>query len=223
MHHLVDIVDGDAQALQDMGSGFGLREIKARPSDDHLAPVIEEDGEGALQVQHDGLVVHHGQHIDAEGRLEGRVLEEGVGNDVRDGALFEIDDHADAVAVGLIAQVGDALDLLLVHERGDALHHDGFVHAVGDLIDDEGLQPLLPLLDPHAPADADAAASGMVGLIKPLAGVDFTLCREVRALDELHEVVNRGLRIVEQGGQGVAELAQIVRGDVGGHAHGDAR
>ena len=206
-----------------MCPGFGLREIEARPSDDHLAPVIEEDGEGALQVQHDGLVVHHGQHVDAEGRLEGRILEEGVGDDVRDGALLKINDHADAVAVGLIAQVGDALDLLLVHERGDALHHDGFVHAVGDLIDDEGLQSLLSLLDPHATPDADAAAAGVVGLIKSSAGVDFAPCRKVRALDELHEVINRGLRIVEQGGKGVAELAQVVRGDVGGHTHGDAR
>ena len=63
----------------------------------------------------------------------------------------------------------------------------------------------------------------MVGVIEALAGVDEAARGEVRPLDHLHEVVHAGLRIVQQDLQSVAELAQVVRRNVGGHAHGDAR
>ena len=45
---------------------------------------------------------------------------------------------------------------------------------------------------------------------------------EVRALDELHELVGVGLRVVDEMRDGVDRLAQVVRRDVGGHADGDA-
>ncbi len=44
---------------------------------------------------------------------------------------------------------------------------------------------------------------------------------EVRALDEVHQVVGRGVRMVDQVDGGVDHLAQVVGRDVGGHADGD--
>ena len=37
-----------------------------------------------------------------------------------------------------------------------------------------------------------------------------------------HEVVGRGIRVVDQVDRGVHHLSQVVGGDVGGHAYGDA-
>ena len=37
-----------------------------------------------------------------------------------------------------------------------------------------------------------------------------------------HEVVGRGVRVVDQVDRGVHHLSQVVGGNVGGHAYGDA-
>ena len=65
---------------------------------------------------------------------------------------FGLDHHAHAVAVALVAQVGDALDGLLAHQLGDALDHAGLVDLVGHLGDDDRLAVLADLLDRVRPA-----------------------------------------------------------------------
>ena len=40
--------------------------------------------------------------------------------------------------IGLVADVGDALDLLLAHKLGDLLDHRRLVHLIGNLGDDQG-------------------------------------------------------------------------------------
>ena len=52
--------------------------------------------------------------------LQRREAAELVQHDVGDRVALELDDDAHAVAVGFVAQVGDALDALLAHELGDA-------------------------------------------------------------------------------------------------------
>ena len=50
-----------------------------------------------------------------------RVLVEVVENDLRHFAALQLDDDPHAVAIGFVAQVGDALDGLLAHQIGDPL------------------------------------------------------------------------------------------------------
>ncbi len=58
--------------------------------------------------------------------------------------------------------------------------------------------------------------------MKPAGAEDDAAGGEVRALDELHEVVGRRLGVVDDVHGGVDDLAEVVRRDVGGHADGDA-
>ena len=53
--------------------------------------------------------------------LQLRVLVEVVEDDLRHLAALQLDDDAHAVAIGLVAQVGDAFDRLLAHQIGDPL------------------------------------------------------------------------------------------------------
>ena len=80
-----------------------------------------------------------GQQDDAEGGLEGGLLEELVDDDLGLLAALELDDDA-GVLVGLVAQVADAVDLLLGDQLGDARDEGGAVHVVGDLGDDDLLR-----------------------------------------------------------------------------------
>jgi hypothetical protein len=77
-----------------------------------------------------------GQQDDAEGGLEGGLLEELVDDDLGLLAALELDDDA-GVFVGLVAQVADAVDLLLATSSAMRSDERGAVHVVGDLGDDD--------------------------------------------------------------------------------------
>ena len=58
-------------------------------------------------------------------RLQLRVLVEVVEHDLGHLAAAQLDDDPHAVAVGLVAQIRDALDRLLAHQLGDLLDQPG--------------------------------------------------------------------------------------------------
>ena len=59
------------------------------------------------------------QHVDAEGRLQGGVLEEIVDENLWVAVPLQFNDHA-GVLVGFITNITDALEDFLVDEFGDA-------------------------------------------------------------------------------------------------------
>ena len=105
-----------------MGTGLGLAQFELGTPDHHFAAMVEEIGQRGLEVQQHGAVVHHGQHIDAKRSFQRRVLVQRVDDDLGHGAALQLDDHADAPAVGLVAQVGHAVDLAVVDQRRDLFH-----------------------------------------------------------------------------------------------------
>ena len=101
--HLVNVVDGDAEALQDMGAGFGLAQVEEGAFADHVAPVIDKVGEQFAQGKVLGPVVDQGQQDDAEGGLHLGVLVQLVENHLPVFAALQLDDDAHAFAVRLVA------------------------------------------------------------------------------------------------------------------------
>ncbi len=92
-----------------------------RAASQHLLAVLDEELQHPLQAQHARLAVHQRQHLHAKGLLQRRQLEE-VGQDILGLHIArQFDHHAHARAVALVAQVGDALDLAIAHQRGNAL------------------------------------------------------------------------------------------------------
>ena len=83
------------------------------------------------------LPVHQRQHVDEEGGLHGGVFVEVVEHLARLRFALQLDDDAHALAVGLVAQVADAVDLLVLDQLGDALDQGGLVDLVGQLGDDD--------------------------------------------------------------------------------------
>ena len=129
-----------------------------------------------------------------------------------------------AVAVGVVVDVGDALNALLLHQVGDALDKAGLVHLVGQLGDDNlGAAGLFVLLDLRPGPHGDAPPAGGVGGADAAAAHDNAPGGEVRPLDVLHQLLQGGLGVVDKGAHAVDDLAHVVGRDVGGHAHGNAR
>jgi hypothetical protein len=106
---------------------------------DHFAAVLQEDLDQLLQVAQLGLAVDQRHHVDAEGVLQLRLLVQVVQHHLGHFAALELDHQAHAGLVGLVLDVADAFDLLLVHQLGHALLQRLLVDLVGHLVDDDGL------------------------------------------------------------------------------------
>ena len=67
----------------------------------------------------------------------GGVLEQLVEHRLGPGVALELDHQAHALAVGLVAHVGDAVQRFSRDQLGDLLLQGGLVHLVGQLGDDD--------------------------------------------------------------------------------------
>ncbi len=154
---------------------------------------------------------------------------------MRVGVPLELDVDAHPVAIGLVAQVADPLDPLVLHQVRDLLEQAGLVHLVGQLGDDDRGPVALDFLErdlgPHddpAPAMGVHLPDGVDDL--PFAGQQVALAlvpvdrppgREVRPEYVLAQVIRGQIRIVDHGDGRVDDLAEMVGRDVRGHPDGD--
>ena len=160
----------------------------------------------------------------AEGRLQRGVLVELVEYDLRDRLALQLDLDAHPGAVGVIGQIGDLVQDLVVRELGDLLDDAGvaaLLHSVRKLGDDDRGLSSAQLLDVSAGAHDDPAAAGPVRLPDALAPEDDPSGRKVRALYVLAQPLDVDLRVVDHRDDPVDHLAEVVGRDVRRHPDRD--
>jgi hypothetical protein len=221
LHEVVQVIEGDDVALEDVGAVLRLAQAELGAARDDIAAVLDVALDQLLDVHLLRPLAVEGEERDAERRLQGRLLEELVDDDLGLLAALQLDDDA-GVLVGLVAQVADPVQLLLAHELGDARDQVGSVHVVGDLGDDDLLHAALHLLGVGLAADADDALARPQVAEDGLAPGDDAARREIRALHDVAELVHGDGRPVEDGAGRVDDLAQVVGRDVRRHADRDA-
>src|SRR5207247_2238077 len=131
--HRVQIVKRLLQALQNVGARFRLFQIEAGAPQHYLAPMLEEDVQGVYQRELARLPVYDCEVDHAERLLHRGQLVEVVQHDVRYRIALQLHDDAHALAIGLVAKVRDALELLVVDQLGDALEQLGLVDLIRNL------------------------------------------------------------------------------------------
>ena len=221
-YHLVDVGDGDGQADEGVRPFARLDQQVLGAPPDHL---LAEGGEGADHVLDGhglGPPARERDHVGAERRLQRRVTIELVQHDIGDRIALQLDDDAHALAAGFVPDVGDALDLLVAHQLGDALDQRFLVELERDRRHHDRLAVAANFLDLGLGADDDGAAALVIGLPDAAATEDQCARREVRPGDQLHQLVDADLGIVELRHAAVDHLAQVVRRNVRRHADGDA-
>ena len=132
--HFVEMVESDAQAFQNMRAGFRFLQIVFSAAANNFDLVLQIMMQHIAQIEHLRLAVHERQHIDAEIRLHRRMLVQIVQHDIRVDIAAKLDDDAHAVAVGFVAQIGNAVDLLLAHEFGDFLDQPRLVDLIRQFV-----------------------------------------------------------------------------------------
>ena len=223
---LVDVVLGHQQALQQVGPLLGLFQVEPGAADDNLLLIGDVLIQDVPQGEDLGLELsvdlHQGQHIDGKGGLELSLGKQAVEHHLGIGVPLQLDDNAHTVPVGLVPDVGDALQALVLHLVGHILDEHPLIHLIGDLGDDDAGTILAELLKLVTSPDRNPAPAGGVGRPNAAAAHDDAPGGEIGAVDVLHQVGEGTLRIVQHTDHGVDDLGEVVGRDVGGHAHGDA-
>ena len=208
----VDVVVGDLEALEDVRPLPRLGEVELGAPADDLAPVVDVVLQDLFQREDARSLVDEREHVEVERGLHRGVLEEVVQHAVRRVVALDLDDDAHAVAVALVADVADALQLLVLDQVRDLLDERRLVHRVRQLADDDGLAAALHVLfvglrahdDPATAvrvraADAvDALDLSGLDVLVLFEAVDDPAAREVGSEDRLAEVVVRELGVLDE-------------------------
>ncbi len=158
LDHRVEVGDGDGQAHQGVRPLARLAQQEFGAAGDDLLAELDEGLDNLPEIHQFRATAAQRQHVDAEGRLKLGVAEQLGQDDFRHRVALQLDHHADAVAVGFVAQVGNALDDLVVDHLADAFHQLGLVDLERNLGGDDGEAVLADLFNVGLGAQDDRAA-----------------------------------------------------------------
>ena len=139
-------------------------------------------------------------------------------------AALEFDHQTHTGFVGFVLNVTDVFDFLFVHQLGHALLQSLFVDLVRQFIHDDGLALAPVNVFKMAFGTHDHAASTRaVAFFDTADAINDAGGGKVRRGHDLHQIVDGGIRMAQHVQAGVHDFIQVVRRDVGGHAHRNAR
>ncbi len=220
-HNLVEVIERLEESFEDVAAGFGLAQLIFGTAGDDLETVVDVAADHLLEREHLRAVVVDRQHIGAEGGLELRMFVERIEDDLADGAAFELDNDADALAGAFVADIGDAVDLLIIDHTGDIADQVGLVDHVGQLAD-QNIFAVFLFADLGPPANRHLAAPQLVHRLDLACAADHGTGGEVGSFDVLHQVVDGAVAVIDVVDDAGHHLVEVVGRDIGSHADGDA-
>ena len=220
VHHLVDVVAGDDQTLEYVGTLLRLLEVELGAADGYVVTMLHEVLHAFLKSEQTWASLYQGDAVDRERRLHGCHFVELVEDYVGVGVTLHVHHDTHTLSARLVVDVGDARNLAFLHEVGYACHEVGLVHSVRYLCDDN-LVVGIAALNLRLGAHHDSAAASLVGLLHSGESVDIGACWEIGSLDVLHESVDVDVGIVDIGAASVNHLAKVVCRNVCSHTHGN--
>ena len=130
---VVEVFESFLEAEQDVLALFRFAQIELRPAPHDIHAVLDEELEQLNQAEFARLASDDREQDHPERLLHLRVLEEIIEDELRFLAALDLDDDAHSFAGRFIAHIRDAIDLLGLHQFGDALDQLRLVHLVRDL------------------------------------------------------------------------------------------
>ena len=180
--------------------------------------------EHLFEVQRAGLAVLQRHHVDAEHVLQLRLGEQIIDDHFAGLTALDLNHHAQAIFIRLIAQLSNAFDFLLFNQLGDLLNQPGLVHLIRQLSDDNVIAAgFIVVLDGMARAHVNTSTASAVSIENARTPVDDPPGGEIRTGDVLHQIIHRERVVVDERQATVDHFPHVVRRDVRRHAHRDAR
>ena len=168
------------------------------------------------------LAIDQGDHVDAKHGLQLRLFVQVVQYNIGNFAAAQLDDDPHAVLVGLIAQFGDALDLFVAHQFCNFFQQSRLVDLVWQLGDHDGLLVVAAdIFNMRPRSQVYASPACRVRLVDPARAIDHRSGWKIRARYVFDQIADFDFRVVDQGHAGRHDFPQVVRRNIGRHAHRD--
>ena len=178
------------------------------------------------EIHYLGFLIHQGYHDDAEGILKLGMFIKLVQYHIRIGILTQLDHHPDALSVGLITYIRNPVYFLQLHQFSYLDDQVCLIYHVRQLCgNDLALSVGQCLYICHSP-DYDLAPSRPVGLGTSSGSQNKAPCRKIRRFHDGKYLINGSLPVfvnpvIDHLDNGFHYLPQIMRRNIGSHAHGD--
>src|SRR5205085_10462989 len=156
------------------------------PGDDFFAEA-DEALDDIAQRQRLWTTAADRQHVRWEAGLRRRVPPQLVEDYFRRGVALQVDNNAHALAIRLIADVGDTLNALVLRCFGDLLDQAVLADLVGNFGEDDRAPVAASFLDVVPGPHHDRAPTRGVGAADPRQTEDESARWEIRALHVLHQ------------------------------------
>ncbi len=163
--HLVEVEIGDQEAFQDFQPMVDLLQPVLGTAAQHDFAVVQPLPQHLHQPHHlRDLPLGQHRHVERDARFQLGEAEKLLHQQRRiDVARLRLDDDADVLG-GFVVHVAQQRQLLGLQQVGHLLDQPRFLHAIGDLGDDNLIGAAPRFLGMPARAQAERAAPGLVGL-----------------------------------------------------------
>src|SRR5262249_55369789 len=120
----------------------------------------------------------------------------------------QLDDDAHSLTVAFIANVGDALEFLLLDQIRHLFDQRGLVHLIGNFADDDRLALLANLFGMHASPHDNRPAARMSRGLDAGAAQDNAAGGKIGTGNDVSQFVDRDFRVLDDPDAAVDHLAQ---------------
>ena len=222
LHDFVDVLRCNTQTFNDVEASCSLLQIELRCTRNHIEAVVNVDLQKILERKELREVIDECQVVNAERRLELRVLEQVIQDNFTNCITAEFNHNAD-VAARFIADVRNAIDALVADEVCNLLAEFGLVHHVRNFGDDDARLALCIRFNFGTGAHTHTAMTREVSFANARTATSNSACREVRALHVFHQFFTGDVRILRHRVDCSTDFAQVVRSHVRCHTHSNTR
>ena len=195
-----------------------LIEVKAYSPLDNALLMCDIAAENVAQVEQLRHAVADGEHIHRKGILKLRVLIQLIEYDLSVRVAAVLDNYAKSRSAALVADIGDALDALVLVALSHSLDERALIDLIWYLGDNDAM---LVLLDLCARADGELSSARLVRFADAHAAAYHRAGRKIRSLDVFHQTFHGNLIIFHVGFYTVHDLCQVMRRDAGRHTDRD--
>ena len=219
--YLVNKIKRNLQALENVSSVTGFFEVKISTTANNLSLKFNIALEHFLEWKNFRLAVNDRKHNCTEGCLQLCVWEQLVKNNLRWGISLDVNFNVHTLTVGMILDIWNTLNSLILYEVGNVFNKSCFVDLVRKLRNDNFISAVFSFDNFSLGSYGDFSSTCCIGGTNTASAHDNTACRKVGSGHTLHNLCKLGIGIVNESTNCVNCFTEVMRRNFGCHTNGN--
>ena len=204
-----------------MSSVTGFFEVKISTTTNNLSLKFNIALEHFLEWKNFRLAVNDRKHNCTEGCLQLCVWEQLVKNNLRWGISLDVNFNVHTLTVGMILDIWNSLNSLILYEVGNVFNKSCFVDLVRKLRNDNFISAVFSFDNFSLGSYGDFSSTCCIGGTNTASAHDNTACRKVGSGHTLHNLCKLGIGIVNESTNCINCFTEVMRRNFGCHTNGN--